>query len=105
MWSLQTMDFCYDKQCYCVLFFNSHVDDTTNVMILNQSISVLSIFIFHPIQLVHKSNFLELTSYTVNLAESYHLPLSLYQKITIGPLFANLKGPWPPYFFPIPTST
>ena len=57
------------KQCYCVLFFNSHVDDTTNVMILNQSISVLSIFIFHPIQLVHKSNFLELTSYTVNLAE------------------------------------
>ena len=23
------------KQCYCVLFFNSHVEDTTNVMVLN----------------------------------------------------------------------
>ena len=69
-------------------------------------ISVLSIFILHPIQLVHKSNFLELTSYTVNLAESYYLPLSLYQKITIAPqLFANLKEPWPPYFFSTPTST
>ena len=59
-------------------FFNSHVDDTTNVMILNylsEYLFLVSFNILHPIQLVHKTDFLELTSYTVNLAESYYPPL------------------------------
>ena len=59
-------------------FFNSHVEDTTNVIVLSYSSEY--------------QHFKYLYKYLlINLAESYDSTLSLYQKNTIAPLFAHLK--------------
>ena len=77
------------KQCYCVLFFNSHVEDTTNVIALSYSSQY--------------QHFKYLYKYLlINLAESYDSPLSLYQKNTIAPPLCSFKIALAPYFSPPP---
>ena len=70
--SLQTILLCF------AFLINSHVKDTTDVMVLSY-LSEYQHFKYLYIYLL------------INLAESYDFPLSLYQKNTIAPLIAHLK--------------
>ena len=74
------------KQCYCVLFFNSHVEDTTNAMVLSYSSE------YQPFK------YLYIYIYLINLAEPYDSPLSLYQTNTIAHPLCSFKIALPPHF-------